>query len=93
MRFVENILIESARIAKATVVNSSFHRFGNGGVSGCVIVAESHICIHTWPEYNFMTVDVYTCGDHTHPEKAIDFIKEMFGGEIQDIKTLERGII
>ena len=51
----------AARVAEATIVTHNFHRFEPHGISGVVVIAESHIAIHTWPEAGFVTVDVYVC--------------------------------
>ena len=70
LEFIQTTLIESARLAQATIVGHTFHKFSPQGVTGVVAIAESHICIHTWPEYNYAAVDVFTCGDGFDPEKA-----------------------
>lgn len=69
------IVKEATKIANAMLLSVGSYRFGpNGGLTVFAIVAESHISIHTWPEYGFATVDVYTCGDHTDPKAAFDYI-------------------
>ncbi|HEV2262874.1 MAG TPA: adenosylmethionine decarboxylase [Candidatus Rubrimentiphilum sp.] len=67
---VHKMMIAAARAARATILESSFHRFEPQGVSGTVILAESHISIHTWPEKGYAAMDFYTCGDHTDPWRA-----------------------
>lgn len=68
------IIRNAAKIANATLVSISSYKFGaNGGLTVFAIVAESHISIHTWPEHNFATVDVYTCGN-TDPGAAFNYI-------------------
>ncbi|MFN3329033.1 MAG: adenosylmethionine decarboxylase [Fervidobacterium pennivorans] len=62
----------------ATIVNSSFHRFLPYGVSGVVVISESHLTIHTWPEYGYAAVDLFTCGDHVDPWKAFSYLKKVF---------------
>ncbi|MFN3763430.1 MAG: adenosylmethionine decarboxylase, partial [Anaerolineae bacterium] len=66
---VRRILIEAAKQAKATVLDARFHQFSPQGVSGVVVVGESHLSIHTWPEYGYASADIYTCG-HTDPLRA-----------------------
>jgi len=61
------MMIAAAKAARATIMESAFHRFEPQGVSGTVILAESHISIHTWPEKGYAAMDFYTCGDHTDP--------------------------
>ena len=60
---LEALLHRAAQVAGAHVLESVFHRFGAGGVSGVLVVAESHLSIHTWPEQGYAAVDFYTCGD------------------------------
>ncbi len=64
---IHSMMIEAAKAANATVMQSAFHRFEPQGVSGTVILAESHLSIHTWPEKGYAAMDFYTCGDHTDP--------------------------
>jgi S-adenosylmethionine decarboxylase proenzyme len=71
---VETLLVEAAVAANVTIVQSVFHRYSPQGVTGVVIIEESHLSIHTWPEYGYASVDFYTCGDGM-PEKALEVIK------------------
>ncbi|MEM3986166.1 MAG: adenosylmethionine decarboxylase [Candidatus Methanomethylicia archaeon] len=75
-RLLRDIAIEAAKIANMTVWDVKSWKFGGekGGVSVIVLVIESHIAIHTWTEYSYATLDVYTCGDKSDPEKAFDYI-------------------
>jgi len=70
---LNRIVVEAARIGKMTLLDVKAWKIG-AGVSIIGIVLESHISIHTWPEYSFATVDVYTCGSNTDPEAAFDYI-------------------
>jgi len=60
---VKNAMVAAAMEAKATIVDISFHEFNPFGISGMVVIAESHLSIHTWPEYSYAAVDIFTCGD------------------------------
>ncbi len=73
---VEQVLLEAAKAANATVVGHSFHEFSPHGVSGVVIIAESHISIHTWPEYGYAAVDIFTCGTLFDNDAAINTIRD-----------------
>jgi S-adenosylmethionine decarboxylase proenzyme len=66
-RLLEQSLVEAATKAGATVVESVFHQFNPHGISGAVIIAESHIAIHTWPEYRYAALDIFTCGTDIDP--------------------------
>lgn len=86
-------LIEAAREVGATVVGDSFHRFEPYGITGIIAIAESHLCIHTWPEYGYAAVDVFTCGDAFQPEKAADIIISRLQAREVSVIELKRGIL
>ncbi len=88
---IEQILLKGAKAAKATIVGHSFHHFSPHGVSGVVIIAESHISIHTWPEYGYAAIDIFTCGKLTDRNLAIDTIREGFKAERMMAMELKRG--
>ena len=67
------MMVAAAKAANATIMESAFHRFEPQGVSGTVILAESHLSIHTWPEKGYAAMDFYTCGDHTDPWLACEY--------------------
>ena len=73
--YIEEVMLKSAKESGAAVISSSFHHFSPYGVSGVVVIQESHIAIHTWPEYQFASVDIFTCGDTVDPWKAYEFLK------------------
>ena len=79
---VKHCLENAALQANATIVESVFHRFNPYGISGVVVIAESHLAIHTWPEYNYAAVDVFTCGDSVDPYIALNVLKSMFNADI-----------
>ena len=91
--FLKDCLNEAAIQSGATVVGESFYHFSPCGVSGVVNIAESHISIHTWPEYKYAAVDVFTCGDDVNPEKAATLITERLGAQSHSLIELRRGII
>jgi S-adenosylmethionine decarboxylase len=70
----------------------SFSRFPPQGVSGVVVISESHISTHTWPEYGYVALDIYTCGKHVDPEKAVVFAVEAFGSSTSHITEITRGL-
>lgn len=72
--FWKEILIDGAKKSGATVLSDHFHHFGEGyGLTGVIVLAESHISIHTWPEKNYAAIDVFMCGT-CDPEVAVDHI-------------------
>lgn len=90
---VRNALVSAAQEAKATIVEIAFHEFSPFGISGMVIIAESHLSIHTWPEYGFAAVDVFTCGDLIKPETAANFLIEKFKCKNPSMVEMRRGIL
>ena len=91
--FLQHCLNEAAIQSGATVVGESFYHFSPCGVSGVVNIAESHIAIHTWPEYQYAAVDVFTCGNDVDPEKAARLITESLGAQSHSLIELRRGIM
>ncbi|MBD8046938.1 S-adenosylmethionine decarboxylase proenzyme [Clostridium sp. N37] len=90
---IEKYMIKAAEKAKAKVVTSTFHMFNPWGVSGAVIIQESHLTIHTWPEYGYAAVDLFTCGDDVNPWNAFKYLeKELKAGKV-DYMEISRGIV
>ena len=83
-------MIAAAREAGAAVVGSTFHRFSPCGVSGVVAIRESHLAIHTWPEYGYAAIDLFTCGDGVDPWIAHDALKRALGAGRGDAIELPR---
>ena len=90
--FIEKIMVESALKAGAEVREVAFHKFSPQGVSGVVIISESHLTIHSWPELGYAAVDVFTCGDSVNPWKACDYITEYLNAKNMTATEVKRGI-
>lgn len=88
---VEQNLNDAAEACGATIIKSVFHGFNPIGVSGVVVISESHLAIHTWPEHGFAAVDVFTCGDTVDPHVAHALLKERFGAQKVKIMEVKRG--
>lgn len=86
-------LSDVARQIGATVIKDTFYQFTPQGVSGVVIIAESHLSIHTWPEYNFAAVDVFTCGDVIEPKNAVKPLAEKLKSVSTTYIEVKRGVI
>lgn len=89
---VHTMMIQAARAARATIMESAFHRFEPQGVSGTVILAESHLSIHTWPEKGYAAMDFYTCGDHTDPWLACQHAASVLKAKNMLTTEFKRGI-
>jgi S-adenosylmethionine decarboxylase len=89
---VEQILVRAAEVAGVQVWSISFHRFSPNGVSGVVVISESHMSVHTWPEYGYAAVDIFTCGGSAKPEKAVEWALKEFGATNVHITEVTRGL-
>ncbi|MFN0315422.1 MAG: adenosylmethionine decarboxylase [Burkholderiales bacterium] len=78
IEWVKETMLGAARAAGATIVETVFHKFAPWGISGVVVIAESHLAIHIWPENRYAAIDVFTCGDSVHIEKACDLLSQAF---------------
>jgi S-adenosylmethionine decarboxylase len=90
-RYLRAALKEAAERAGGTVLDVTSHKFTPQGVTALALLSESHISIHTWPEHGYSAVDVFTCGSHTNPQLACDFLKKALECTGESIKVLERG--
>jgi len=89
----EAIMTGAAKFCGAQVVDVVFHRFNPHGVSGVVVIAESHFAIHTWPEYGFASIDLYTCGEEIDPWKAHQYLVKKFKPKNSTVLEMRRGIL
>jgi S-adenosylmethionine decarboxylase len=89
---VKEILSQAAVNANTEVKELAFHHFYPQGVSGVVVIAESHISIHTWPENGYAALDIYTCGDKADPRVACDYIAKEFNAKTIHMTEINRGI-
>ncbi|MFO7173949.1 MAG: adenosylmethionine decarboxylase [Bacillota bacterium] len=90
---VERILVDAALKAGAEIREVAFHKFSPQGVSGMVIISESHLAVHTWPELGYAAVDVFTCGEHVDPWVSMRYICEAFGAQNVTATETLRGIM
>ena len=89
---IEQTILDSATAAGAHVLSSHFHSFDSSdGVTGVVVLAESHISIHTWPEHGFAAVDIFMCGT-AQPQTALDVICAAFKPVACDVRSIRRGL-
>ncbi len=90
---IRKILIKAAKEAKNTPLDVSICKFKPRGLTGVILLAESHIALHSWPELNFNAIDIFTCGDKAMPNKALDYFKKEFQPKRIEIRLIKRGRI
>lgn len=88
---IENITTDAAIASGATILSKHFHRFQPQGVSGVVVIAESHLTIHTWPEYGYAAIDIFTCGDKCSPYDAAELMSQGLDSSRMEIREYVRG--
>ena len=91
--YLENALVSAAKESGATVIGQSFHQFAPQGVSGVVLIAESHLSLHTWPEHAYAAVDIFTCGTTVKIEVAADALIRRLGSKDPSMLEVKRGIL
>ncbi|ANU23664.1 S-adenosylmethionine decarboxylase proenzyme [Planococcus donghaensis MPA1U2] len=91
MDFIEQTFVDAALKSGAEVREVAFHKFAPQGVSGVVIISESHLTIHSFPEHGYASVDVYTCGD-LDPTIAAEYIAEALGSTSRELVEIPRGM-
>jgi S-adenosylmethionine decarboxylase len=89
---VKTALVEAAKRAGATIIDVVFHEFNPFGVSGVVVIAESHLSIHTWPEHRYAAVDIFSCGDSIQPAEAARFLVDQFQARRASCVEVKRGV-
>lgn len=89
---IERTMVDAALEAGAEIREVAFHKFSPQGVSGVVVISESHLAIHTWPELGYAAVDVFTCGDKVDPWVSANYLKEHFAADRLLAQEITRGI-
>ena len=85
-------MVEAAKRAEATIIDVVFHEFNPFGISGVVVIAESHLSIHTWPEHRYAAVDIFSCGETLKPAEAANYLVEQFGASRASCVEVKRGV-
>lgn len=90
---IREVMLEAASASGATIVGNIFHHFSPQGVTGVVVIAESHLAIHTWPEFRYASVDLFTCGSHLDPWVGFEYLKERLQSRKWVSKEIIRGTL
>jgi S-adenosylmethionine decarboxylase proenzyme len=88
---IRQALLQAATLAEATIVTDVFHQFNPHGISGVVVIAESHIAIHTWPEHRCASIDIFSCSPKMKTERITPFLQTVFEAESTMCREFERG--
>jgi S-adenosylmethionine decarboxylase len=89
---VKTAMVEAAKRAEATIVDVVFHEFNPFGISGVVVIAESHLSVHTWPEHRYAAVDIFSCGETLKPAEAANYLVEQLGASRASCVEVKRGV-
>jgi S-adenosylmethionine decarboxylase len=89
---IEKAMVDAALAAGAEVREVAFHKFSPQGVSGVVVISESHLAIHTWPELGYAAVDVFTCGDRVNPWDACNYLTDKLNARHMSATEVKRGL-
>lgn len=90
-RKIEKILILAAKKSGNTPLKVTIHKFSPQGITGVVLLAESHIALHLWSEFNYLAIDIFTCGDKAKPYKALEYLRKKFKPKKVKIYKIKRG--
>lgn len=91
--WIRYFMITAAEEAGVIVVNTSWNKFNPVGFSGAIFIEKLHLTIHTWPEYNYAAVDIFTCGDVIKPEVAAKYLIRQFESKNPSIIEIKRGLL
>ncbi len=93
IEWVRQAMIEAAKRAKATIVETVFHKFNPIGISGVVVISESHLAIHIWPEHRYAAIDIFSCGTTLKGAEAAQFLIKQFRSARPLVVEMQRGLI
>ena len=88
---IKRILITAAKKSKNVPLSVKIHKFLPRGITGFILLAESHISIHTWPEINYVAIDIFSCGKNSQPYKGLEYLKNIFRPKKIKVEEIKRG--
>ncbi|MCX7781178.1 MAG: adenosylmethionine decarboxylase [Negativicutes bacterium] len=91
VEFVKNAMVSAVQQANMTLLDFSYYKFEPQGLTALALLAESHMSIHTYPELGYAAVDVFTCGDHSRPDRAVAVLKSFLKPEKTKTTHIKRG--
>ena len=90
---LEKLLLGAAKAAQSKPLKTSIYKFNPQGITGVILLAESHIAVHTWPEIEYIAIDIFTCGKEAQPKKALKFFEDYLEPKKMDVKEIKRGVV
>ena len=90
---LEKLLYGAAKAADSNPLQLSIYKFKPQGITGVILLAESHIAVHTWPEIGYIAIDIFTCGKVAQPKKALKFFEDYLKPERIDVNEIKRGVV
>ena len=90
---LERILTEAISRSGGTIIRPCFHQFSPHGVTGVVVIAESHVSIHTWPEFGYCALDVFTCGTQVKTDQIFEFVRSELQAQETSVMEVKRGTL
>jgi len=88
---IKKILFETAKVSRNTPIGVKIHKFNPHGLTGFILLAESHISIHTWPEWKYVAIDIFSCGKNGMPYKGLEYLKKIFQPKKFRVEEIKRG--
>jgi len=88
---LDTVLRKAAEAATNTALKVACHKFSPQGITGVALLGESHISIHSWPEMDYLAIDIFTCGNHATPHKALAYLREVYRPQRVEVREIERG--
>lgn len=89
--YLMEVVERSIRVSNLTKISSDYYQFEPMGASGIILLAESHLSFHTWPEYGLITLDIFTCGDPDRAQIAFEFIRDSLKPQEIEFRKHDRG--
>jgi S-adenosylmethionine decarboxylase len=93
LKILEHHFLAAVKLSGATIIQPFFHQFSPHGITGVVVVAESHFSIHTWPEYGYCALDIFTCGESVDGHETLDYLKENLKATDASVMEIKRGVL
>jgi len=90
---LEQILTEAIDRSGGTIIRPCFHQFSPHGVTGVVVIAESHVSIHTWPEFGYCALDVFTCGTLVNTDQIFEYVRSELQAQETSVMEVKRGTL